>query len=96
MALVTRSCLIELERQLRADDGAATDRFDQDLAHPRHARRVQRVLRRHRHHHPFEQLHAVVRREHAVVDEGEVALDREESDRVASRLGGRDCPRPSR
>ena len=51
------------------------------------------ALGRHRHHHPFQELHTVVGLEHALVDETEVAFDSVRADRLVLRLGGGDVHR---
>ena len=72
---------------LDAYDRSATDGFDEGDVRPGHPRGVRCVLRRHRHHHPFEELHAVVRRQDPLVDEGEIALDRERTTGLRRRGG---------
>ena len=65
----------EHERELPPDVPPVSDCLADRPVRPSHACGMRRVLRRHRDHHPFEQLHAVVGAEHAVLAEAEIVQD---------------------
>jgi hypothetical protein len=62
------------ERALHPHDRSASDRPHEERVDPRDRVRMRRALRRHRHHHPFQELHAIVGADVAARDEGEVLL----------------------